>query len=56
MEKSIMCANEVPVRDLRAHLSSCSLEISADDSGPDDLPPIFNNENAVPGISDFFKT
>ena len=56
MEKCIMCANEVPVRDLRAHLSSCSLEISADDSGPDDLPPIFNNEDAVPGIFKFLKT
>ena len=56
MDKCIMCASEVPVRDLRAHLSSCSLEISADDSGPDDLPPIFNNEDAVPGIFKFLKT
>ena len=28
MEKCIMCATEVPAKDLRAHLSSCSPEIS----------------------------
>ena len=55
MEKCIMCANEVPAKDLRAHLSSCFLEISGDDSGPDDLPPIFNNEDAIPVYLNFLK-
>ena len=55
MEKCIMCANGVPAKDLRAHLSSCFLEISDDDSGPDDLPPIFNNEDAISVFLNFLK-
>lgn len=53
MEKCIIRAIEIPVRDLRAHLSSCSLEITPDDSGPDDMSPVFNNEHAIPGIFKF---
>ena len=53
MEKCIICAFEIPVRDLRTHLLSFSLEISADDSGPDVLPPVFNNEDAISGILKF---
>ena len=53
MEKCIIYAVEISIKDPRAHLSSCSLEISADDSGPDVLPPVFNNEDAIPGIFKF---
>ena len=53
MEKCIICAVEIPVRDLRAHLLLFSLEISADGSGPDVLPPVFNNEDAISGILKF---
>ena len=56
MPKWIMCITEVQVRDLRAHLWSCSLEISAEDLGPDDLPTVFSNEDAVPGIFKFLQT
>ena len=45
-----MCDVGIPIRDLRVHLSSCSLQISADDSGPDNLPPVFHDENVIPGI------
>ena len=53
MEKSIMCVTEIPVKDLCEHFSSCSLEISADDSEHGDLPPVFNNKDAVSGIFNF---
>ena len=48
-----MCVTEIPVKDLCEHFSSCSLEISADDSEHGDLPPVFNNKDAVSGIFNF---
>lgn len=50
IEKYIMCDVGIPIRDLRVHLSACSLKISADGSRPDNLPPVFHDEDLIPGI------